>query len=523
MNWLPWGRKKNRFDFNAFLVSKAKQQKQEEAYQKQQKELQELELEAANDAANNIDKSNSQGGSQSSIALIRKRASARAHSLSTALPFSLNQPKSFSLVLTDDDLKGLELQRKLDTLRRQGEDAKRMQNEERDILKQVLGESKKSLTRKLRDGNDWSDYLEIAQQEIAAMEAEQRHQENKNGVDNEDEEDEGSASGSMSSIQGRQEADLMKALHKVELQERTRKRLQEFTNEEILKMYAMESTIKEDFTEQEVKILSQLAKIDAIVGEHRHYHEARVEIYGRMIERYEKAAEMHVERIYKALREQSEDEDDHIVSASKGNDDDGNLKVRFSLPKTPSAPQSYSTRILAVQEQEKEESQRAQRSLPLAEEPSQGQLDVLEEKEDKNSDDERASVVSVKSDDGLEQDGVDKRHSSSSGSPSVTQTKRTARSSGQPLARSTGASRDARDSVARNGTSTSATSRADSMAAARARAAERAANSSTKTALTSGTASRVASRRVQPSTATRPIKSLSHVPPRRVGSGTARK
>ena len=42
MNWLPWGRKK-KFDFNGFLVNKAKQQRQEEDYKLQQKELRKLE------------------------------------------------------------------------------------------------------------------------------------------------------------------------------------------------------------------------------------------------------------------------------------------------------------------------------------------------------------------------------------------------------------------------------------------------------------------------------------------------
>ncbi|KAL3913323.1 MAG: hypothetical protein SGILL_006539 [Bacillariaceae sp.] len=514
MNWLPWGRKK-KFDFNAFLVSKAKQQKHEQDYKLQQKELHKLET---TDTENDDHKNNDNGGLSSSIGLIRKRASVRAQSLSTSLPFSMNQPKSFSLVLTDEDLKGLELQRKLETLRRQGEDAKKMHREEKEVMTQILGESKKTLAHKLRDGIDWSEYLEIAQQEIAAMEAEQRHKEN-GELHDDDDEDAGSAAGSMSSVQGRQEADLMKAMHKVELQERTRKRLQEFTNDEILLMYKMESTIKEDFAEREAKILSQIAKVDANLGEYRQCHEACEKVYGRMIERLETAAEQHVERVYKALRENPNAPNDE----DKKNDD-GELKERRPRSRMSAGSGSYSSRILAVNAQEKEESRRAQRSLMISMDPAK-EADEIEEETEEDSMHSTSNDESHSNSD--DPPGPPKESPGSSKSPSLRRYKHLANKSSPPYARSTGASRNTR--ISGNRASSSPASRASAVAAARSRAAGAAAraitNGGAKPVRAVRTASTTAPHRVQSLSAssTRPARTLTNVQPRRVNSATARR
>jgi hypothetical protein len=519
MNWLPWGKKK-KFDFNAFLVSKAKQQRQEEDFQLQQKKLQTLETNNGVDA----DNKNGHAGTSSSMASMRKRASVRAHSLSSSLPFSLNQPKSFSLVLTDEDLKGLELQRKLEDLRRRGEDDKKIHHEEKEAMSKILKESKKTLTHKLRDGIDWSDYLEIAQQEIAALEADQRHKEHN---EDEDEEDTGSAAGSMSSVQGRQEADLMKAMHKVELQERTRKRLQEFTNDEILRMYKMESTIKEDFAEREANILSQIAKVDANLGEQRQCHEARAEIYERMIARFEEAAELHVERVYKALREQYSTEEGGLSSDSEEKSNDGELKVR-ARPKLSASSRSYSSRILAVNALEKEESKKARESLLQSTGALEGMADVVEEDNDEEDNENTTGSYTSKT---MEDDksyshsealpGAPSESPGSSRSPSLRQSKRLLNSSTPSYVRSTGSSRNTRISASR--ATASAATRTSTIAASRSRAAGAAARA--VPAVASRNVTQVGPRRAQSMNAavSWPVRTHSTVQPRRVNSVTARK
>ncbi|KAG7356401.1 hypothetical protein IV203_001087 [Nitzschia inconspicua] len=524
MTWFPWGRKKKKFDFNAFLVSQAKQKKHEEESRKYQQELGLSNKLSLSQSTNKVDPSNNIGSSSLGESL--RRASARAQSIAKT-NFSA-QPKSFSLVLTDDDLKGLELQQKLETLKRDGKQTNESQKKELSQLNAELGQSKKTLLQRLREGVDWSEYLEIAQHEIAAIEEEQKRVER--GGDqggDEDEGDAGSTSGSMASVQGRQEADLMKALHKVELHDRTRKRLQEFTSDEIMRLYKLESTIKEDFAEREAKILSEISKLDAHLKTVRAFHEQRLDISVRMIQRYEEAAQLHLERVYRALRQPEEvDHSNHNCDTSENSEDsDDDTDLRKRQPRPMPMKQSYSSRVLAVNAREKEEIKKIK--LEVTKRLSKD-IVVEEDEEGENNDPTM---------DGGDVDGAD--NGETSNVPALAKETSDSTTKVPSHARDTGASRNTRLSATRGAKSTGPPTRHGSsgstsamrdaaLAAARARTAGRVASMGNGTspritgAKTVGGSPRLAM--MKSSGAARSATGIvgrSNVAPRRVSTGTA--
>ncbi|KAG7356759.1 hypothetical protein IV203_001445 [Nitzschia inconspicua] len=527
MTWLPWGRKKKKFDFNAFLVSQAKQKKHEEESRKYQLELGLSNKLSLSQTTNKADPTNNIG--LSSLGESLRRASARAQSIAKT-NFSA-QPKSFSLVLTDDDLKGLELQQKLETLKRDGKQTNESQKKELSQLNAELGQSKKTLLQRLREGVDWSEYLEIAQDEIAAIQEEQKRVErggDQGGDGDEDEGDAGSTSGSMASVQGRQEADLMKALHKVELHDRTRKRLQEFTSDEIMRLYKLESTIKEDFAEREAKILCEISKLDAHLKTVRAFHEQRLDISVRMIQRYEEAAQLHLERVYRALRQPEEvDQSNHNRdtsenSGSEDSDDDRELQER--QPRPMLMKQSYSSRVLAVNAQEKEEIKKVKEEVSRR----LSKMIVVEGDEGENNDPTMDGGDVYCADNGK-----------TSNVPALAKDTFDSTTKVSSYARDTGASRNTRLSATRGAKSTgpptrhgssgsSSAMRAAALAAARARTAGRVASMGDGTspritgAKTVGGSPRLAM--MKSSGAARSATGIvgrSNVAPRRVSTGTA--
>lgn len=514
MTWFPWRRRKKKFDFNAYLVSQAKQQKQHDEYKKQQERLQ-------NDISDNNEMTETRS---SSFSVSLRRASVRAQSFSTSLP-AFSRAKSFSLVLTDEDLKGLELQRKLETLRRQGEVANESYKQEIDILKSVLGQCKTDMDSTLKEGIDWSECFEIEQHEMS-VEHKWREAVNR-GED--DEGDTGRAVGSTSTVQGKQEADLMKAILKVELQDRTRRRLQEFTNEEVMRLYKMESTIKEEFAEREAMILSEISRMDARLGKIRECHQRRLEISEQMKARYEKANELHVERVYNALREQSEgkresDEEGTVFRSGSGGDMKDIRRRRSSLK------QSYSSRILAVDAQEREENRRMRESIR-----NSRTTVPFEEEEDHDHEFENENPVEEES---FKRDQDNETaHSNEKTARCETTESATSSSSISSYPRTTGASRNTRMSAnrsTRQSSTGSAASGTSAIAVARARAVAGrggALVTGTKTATgprITGTESPFSSPMTREQTVmrtgvTRPATTRSNLAPRRVHSGTSRK
>jgi hypothetical protein len=351
MSWFSsWRQKKKKFDFNSFLVSQAKQQRQHEDAEEFQRQVEQAQKEQQ--------QGQSTGGTTAKASASGYASSVRSRV--SSLSSSLFQPKSFSLVLTDEDLKGLELQRKLDALKKQGKEMKESQKQEIDILNQVSKQWKMKLKDRLKEGIDWSEYLEVAQQVIEEIEKEWERERNGGVEKNEDNEDAGSTAGSTSSVEGRREADLLKAMHNVDLQERVRMMLQEQTNDEILRLYKMESTIKEDFAEREAKLLSEMAAMNANVQKHRECHERRLEISKQMLERAEQAVQKHVDRIYGALnnrdKEAGADDDQEEEEESSDSDSWEEEPKPKPIPRRPVlAAKSYSERVLGVNEEEKKE------------------------------------------------------------------------------------------------------------------------------------------------------------------------
>jgi hypothetical protein len=370
---MPWfinwpGRKKKSVDFNAFLISKAKQQKEESNL---------LEVQRQNGVGQGaMILSNPQDNhhKQQQQPQLQPVASFFASALSAR-----SRATSFSLVLTDEDLKGLEVQRKLEELRRQGKEVQIARQQELLGLRTVLNEQKGTIREQWDQGIEWSEYLEIA---IRSMDKRETEGNNKkrgstssddkdpssstpsnanSGDDNEDEGDDDDVQGvaagranatavvTDTAVRGSREADLMKACHRADIQDRLRKLLQEQTGDEIMRVYQMGPTMKEEFSEKEAKIVSEMVQMAVVLEEQKAYNEKRVDLYQQIKARYEQAAKDHVNRVYKALREKSDEGEEVGQSMTKGGVD-GTSKKRPSM-----MAKSYSARVLAVNAEEKEE------------------------------------------------------------------------------------------------------------------------------------------------------------------------
>lgn len=345
MPWFSWpGKKKKSVDFNAFLISKAKQQKEEADLEQQRRFYADQQGQKNDDSSGN----NSRPSPRDQLVRQRQVSSFFASARPRAL-----QPTSFSLVLTDEDLKGLELQRKLEKLRQQGKEARESRRQELEGINQVLGQCKETLNEQWDRGIEWSDYLEVAIRSMAER-AETTDRESTDDGPGSAAEDAGNVAHEKApedtAVRGSREADLMKVWHKVDMQDRLRKLLQEQTGDEIMRIYTMESTLKEKFGETEAKVVSQMVRMGVELGEQREYNEERVAIHEKMKARYEKASKDHLDRVYQALREPTGDTEEKLESAAdmgygRGN---GEPKKRPSM-----MAKSYSSRVLAADAEEK--------------------------------------------------------------------------------------------------------------------------------------------------------------------------
>lgn len=254
--------------------------------------------------------------------------------------FEVRRKPSFSVVLSEVDLKGMELQRQLEALKRRRNDAEKARKEELRTLRGALKERKAALQDRLRRGIDRSDYdLEV---EVALKRPSQDGKTQEVGKDetaNDNNDDETAVSRTF-------EIDFMKAVHTADLQDRVKKLLQEQTNDEIMRLYNMEGALKENFGEREAKMLSHVVQMDARVGNMRKCQEERIHVYDEMKERYEKAAHDHVVRVYQALRESP--------TASPA------MKERKGRPMPV---KSYSARVLEVNAIEQEERRKKRDSI----------------------------------------------------------------------------------------------------------------------------------------------------------------
>jgi hypothetical protein len=279
---------------------------------------------------------------------------------------------SFSVVLSPEDLKALEIQNKIQDIRRKRHQAQRAQRNELNELRNGLRERKTALQKKLRDGLDRAEYEDIAEQclkELSELKAEgvpkgcdgRSRKEGDRGDeikdDNENFRDEEEESEPVDHEKALTETiRLLKIQHSSDLQDRVNKMLQEQTNDEIMRMYNMEGTIKEDFGEREAKLLSHVVQMDTRLGEIRAGHEETMKVYETMKRRYEKTAQEHVSRVYQALQAKPDTGQDGTGTKNTGSMD-------VSAAQTPARRQSYSDRLLQVNAEEQEERRKKRASV----------------------------------------------------------------------------------------------------------------------------------------------------------------
>lgn len=359
MPWFSWpGRKKKSVDFNAFLISKAKQLKEEADL---------LEVQRQNGIGQ---QTLTRHDPQDQQQLQQQQQPLQQATSFFASALSRPRPTSFSLVLTDEDLKGLEVQRKLEKLRRRGKEVQIERQEELTRLRTVLNEQRGTVREQWDEGIEWSEYLEVAIRSMEEMETDHKTKESAssggdddpsssdtNNGNDDDDNVQGDAAGRANTsvvvtdtaMRGSREADLMKACHRADMQDRLRKLLQEQTGDEIMRVYQMGSTLKEEFGETEAKIVSQMVRRAVVLEEQKSYNEKRVDLYQQIKARYEQAAKDHMNRVYRALREKG-DEGEEMEDYKANGGIDGAPKKRHSM-----MAKSYSSRVLAVGAEEREE------------------------------------------------------------------------------------------------------------------------------------------------------------------------
>ena len=276
--------------------------------------------------------------------------------------------QSFSVVLTPEDLKVLEVQNEILAVRKKRYEAQRAQRTELNNLRRGLRDQKATIQQKLRDGLDAQEYEAIAQECLKEL-ADMKTDEGKSGNDD-DLEEHGNVGGGFGE-DDEEEVDFDKALtetirlvktqHSSDMQDRVNKMVQEQTNDEIMRMYNMEGTIKEDFGEREAKMLSHVVQMDGRLGEIRAGQEEVMEVYETMKARYEKTAQEHVSRLYKALRDAKPGEQD----GSRVTTSTGAGGPVASKPKgvTGTSGLSYSDRLLQANAEEQEERRKQRESI----------------------------------------------------------------------------------------------------------------------------------------------------------------
>jgi hypothetical protein len=200
-----------------------------------------------------------------------------------------------SLVLSEDDLKVLQIQGKIDRARRKLEHQRNDQTEELQILRNVKETLLHQLDKKLpEDLGDLSVYKETIQEAFL--------QETLLLAEPGD---------------GMKEAELFQALHKSGLKDKVRVLFQQQASDELMEIYKTGPKFRERMGEREAKMLSEVFQRDALLAQRKDLNERILRIQTEMMARLEKASQEEFQKRYEAIRDGNDAEDGDLVTRSQ--------------------------------------------------------------------------------------------------------------------------------------------------------------------------------------------------------------
>jgi hypothetical protein len=243
--------------------------------------------------------------------------------------FESGRRKSGSLVLSKEDFAIMKLKSKVESTKRHHQRHREAQQDELEILHNV----KDTLSYQLKHRLEELELDEYYQQTIQTDYLQ-------DGLDMAPPGD------------GTQEAAILKAMHRSELYDRVRAKLQEQNSDELMEVYKTLPLIKDECSEKEAEILSKLMKEDSLKCQRQELSEHCLKLQKEIIAKLDTAAEERFQRAHARLQGETEE-------------DDGELTERKESRKAGVEARSYSSRLLGFSDTK--ETQQALKEVVLKE------------------------------------------------------------------------------------------------------------------------------------------------------------
>jgi hypothetical protein len=237
--------------------------------------------------------------------------------------------KSGSVVLSKEDFTIMKLKSKLESTKRHHQRHRQAQQDELEILHNVKDTINYQLKHRLQELELDEYYQQIIQTDYL-----------QDGLDMAPPGD------------GAQEAGILKAMHRSELYDRVRAKLQEQNSDELMEVYKTLPLIKDECSEKEAEILSKLMKEDSLKCQRQELSEHCLKLQKEIIAKLDAAAEERFQRAHARLQGETEE-------------DDGELTERKESRKAKVEARSYSSRLLGFSDMK--ETQQALKEVVLKE------------------------------------------------------------------------------------------------------------------------------------------------------------
>jgi hypothetical protein len=220
--------------------------------------------------------------------------------------------KSGSLVLSKEDLVIMKVQSKLESSKRQHQQHQQAQQDELDVLHNAKDTLDHQLEQRLKEVELDEYYQQIIQADFL-----------QDGLDMAPPGD------------GTHEAGILKTMHRSELYDRVRAKLQQQNSDELMQVYKTLPLIKDESSEKEAKILSKLMKEDSLKRQRQELSEHCLKLQKEIIAKLEAANKDKLKLAYARLQGGTEEHD-------------WELTKRKDLRKAGIGARSYSSRLLGV-------------------------------------------------------------------------------------------------------------------------------------------------------------------------------
>jgi hypothetical protein len=224
--------------------------------------------------------------------------------------FESGRRKSGSLVLSKEDFAIMKLRSKVESTKRQHQRHRQAQQDELEILHKVKDASNHQLKLRLQELELNEYYQQIIQTDYL-----------QDGLVMAPPGD------------GTQEAGILKTMHRSELYDRVRTKLQEQNSDELMVVYKTLPLIKDECSEKEAKILSKLMQEDRLKCQRQELSEHCLKLQKEIIAKLEAATKEQFQRAYARLQGETEE-------------NDGELTKSKDLRKAGIGARSYSSRLL---------------------------------------------------------------------------------------------------------------------------------------------------------------------------------